>query len=421
MGYSIDESARRATAQRQTVTWLLCLCLAIAVRADAQETSAFQLRGRFDADGLITTQSAANEAIFGDLGDAIGVRRAWIGAEGSLARGRYVTIIDLASGDVVLRDVFLGIGETDSGGEIRVGHHLEPFSLELGTPSFTLPFMECSLASLLDPARNWGVSLFRSQTDNSHFALGVFQAGSDANDFDTGPGSTIALTGRFTATPVLEEEAERLLHLGAALSSRFAERGLIVVNQQPQSPLLDLGDTAASPFVPTIRVPADFQQLANLQFAAARGPLWTQAEWSGSWIDQQGGEVVFFHGYYVECGCFVTGEHRAYQGATGALGPVRVERPVIRCRHHDHDCETGWGAWELAARYSYVDFMDADTPLGPGGELVGIRLPEATFGVNWYLTDHMRLMFNYSYAVPQEPNLGTSVANIFAMRLGVFW
>jgi phosphate-selective porin len=55
------------------------------------------------------------------------------------------------------------------------------------------------------------------------------------------------------------------------------------------------------------------------------------------------------------------------------------------------------------------------------GELIGIRLPEATFGINWYLTDHMRLMFNYTYAVPQEPNTGTSVANIFAMRLGMFW
>jgi hypothetical protein len=51
------------------------------------------------------------------------------------------------------------------------------------------------------------VSLFRSQADGStHFALGVFQAGTDSNDFEAGPGSTIALTGRFTATPILEED-----------------------------------------------------------------------------------------------------------------------------------------------------------------------------------------------------------------------
>jgi hypothetical protein len=30
-------------------------------------------------------------------------------------------------------------------------------------------------------------------------------------------------------------------------------------------------------------------------------------------------------------------------------------------------------------------------------------------------------MFNYSYALPNEPNTGTSAASIFAARLNVFW
>ena len=38
-----------------------------------------------------------------------------------------------------------------------------------------------------------------------------------------------------------------------------------------------------------------------------------------------------------------------------------------------------------------------DTLVGPNGQLVGIRLPEATFGVNWYLSDCVRLMFNDSF------------------------
>jgi phosphate-selective porin OprO/OprP len=41
--------------------------------------------------------------------------------------------------------------------------------------------------------------------------------------------------------------------------------------------------------------------------------------------------------------------------------------------------------------------------------------------VNWYLSDQVRILFNYSYAVPDEMNTGTSVANIFATRLAVFW
>jgi len=59
--------------------------------------------------------------------------------------------------------------------------------------------------------------------------------------------------------------------------------------------------------------------------------------------------------------------------------------------------------------------------LKPTGQFVGISLPESTFGVNWYLADHLRIMFNYSYALRNEPNAGKSVANIYATRLAVFW
>lgn len=368
-----------------------------------------------------TTQSASNEVTFGDLGNAVGVRRAWIGAQGDLALGRYLTEIDLASGNVVVRDVFLGLGDWSEGNEIRVGHFLEPFSLELGTLSYVFPFMECSAASALDPARNWGLGVFRADlSETTRVAFGVFQAGPDPNDFQGGEGSTVGFTGKLTTAPINECEGEQLLHLGIALSERLPEHGVVLVGQQPQSSLLGLADVASSPFVPGIRIPASFQQLANLQCAAADGPVWAQAEWSGSWVDQRGGGPVFFHGCHADCGYFITGEHRQYQAASGTFGPIQVNRPWMRSRANQ-ERPLGWGAWELTARFAYLDFRDADTPRGPAGELVGIGLPEATFGVNWYLADHIRLLFNYSYAVPTEPNTGASVANLFGGRLAVFW
>jgi phosphate-selective porin OprO/OprP len=389
--------------------------------AESMTAKLFQLRGRLDTDAIGTTQSAANMATFGDLGDTVGVRRAWIGAEGNLApNARYVTIIDLASGNVVVRDVYFGLGDTQQFGEIRTGHSLEPFSLELGTASFTFPFLECSVISILDPARNYGVSLFRSRpNDSRNFALGIFRAGTDVNDFQGGDGGTVGLTGRLTVAPINQDDGARLLHLGVALSERVPENKVIIINQQSQSPLVDLGDTGTSPFVPQIIVPATFQQLLNLQFACVSGPLWTQAEWYGTWIDQRGGGPVFFHGFYAGCGWFLTGEHRRYL-SSGIFGPVRVNRPLIRC-HAACDRPAGWGALELTARFAYLDFHDSDVPISPSGQFVGIRLPEATFGANWYLADHLRIMFNYSYALPDEPNTGRSAANLFAARLGLFW
>lgn len=382
----------------------------------------FRLRGRVDTDAIWSSQSPANEATFGDLSDVVGLRRARIGAEGELGTdGRYVAEIDLAPGDVVPRDVYVAYGQLQGFGEGQLGHFREPFSLEGGTSARYFAFMERSPVNVLDPARNWGVGLFRHNLDaNTAFAVGAFHAGTDAGDFQGGDGSTVGLTGRLTAALVNECDGARLLHFGLALSERVPEAGVIRINQQPRSPLLELGDSSTSPFVPVITIPAEFQQLINVQFAAASGPLWTQAEWYGSLIDQTGAGLVYFGGWHVDAGYFLTGEHRRYESASGVLGAVRVRRPFLR-GPSTRDRPRGYGAWEVVARFTYLDFVDGDAPVGPNGQQVGILLPQPTVGVNWYLTDRMRLMFNYTYAFPDEQNTGTSSASIFATRLGVFW
>jgi hypothetical protein len=75
----------------------------------------------------------------------------------------------------------------------------------------------------------------------------------------------------------------------------------------------------------------------------------------------------------------------------------------------------------LTARFAYLDFFSPSTPAGPSEQLVGVRLPTATFGVHWYLSDRLRLMFNDTYEVPDQPGTGTSTASFFATRLAVFW
>jgi phosphate-selective porin OprO/OprP len=248
----------------------------------------------------------------------------------------------------------------------------------------------------------------------------LFYNGNNASDLEGGDGATAALTARLTAAPILEDEGRRLVHLGIAVSERFPEGGMAIFNQHPRSTLLDPSDSTLSPFVPEIEIPADFVQLFNLQLATCNGPFWTQSEWYGAIVPQFGGGPVFLRGFYTSCGCFLTGEHRVYEQETGVLGPVAVSRPVLRgaeARDRPH----GWGAWELTARFSYLNYFDSDMPPGPVGQNIGIRLPQATFGVNWYLADRMRLMFNYSYEAPDEANVGTTEASLFAARLNVFF
>ena len=383
-----------------------------------------RLRGRIDADALGVTQSAGNKATFGDLNDLVGLRRARIGVEGNFTPDvRYIAEIDLASGNVVTRDVFVGLGQIRDEGEFKIGHMREPFSLEGGTSANTFAFMERSTINALDPARNWGVAYARCLPgEQATFATGVFQSGTDSNDFQGGDGSDTAATGRLTWLPWNEDSGRRLMHLGVALSSRIPDRGIVVINQRPNSPLLDLGDSSASPFASTIRVPATFQQLFNAQWAVVNGPFSAQAEWYGTFIDQTGGGPIFYHGSYLSTSYFLTGDHRSYLTQSGIFGPVTVARPAMRgFTSREHSQQLGAGAWELTARASYLDFFDSNTPVGPQGQLAGTMLPQFTVGVNWYLADRCRIMFNYSYAAPNEPNTGASSANLFASRLAIFW
>lgn len=120
-----------------------------------------RLRGRIDTDAIWTEQSPGDIATFGDLGDVVGLRRARVGIEGEMPDGRYVAELDLASGQAVPKDVFLGFDNNDKSDEARAGHFREPFSLEGGTSANSFAFMERSPANVFDPSRNWGLGWFR--------------------------------------------------------------------------------------------------------------------------------------------------------------------------------------------------------------------------------------------------------------------
>jgi phosphate-selective porin OprO and OprP len=80
----------------------------------------------------------------------------------------------------------------------------------------------------------------------------------------------------------------------------------------------------------------------------------------------------------------------------------------------------GLGAWELVARFAYADFANANIPASKGLK-VGDLEPEFTLGVNWYLNDYTRLMFNSVYTVPVDPNFGPNAAQGFFLRAAIFW
>jgi phosphate-selective porin OprO/OprP len=383
-----------------------------------------ELIGRIDIDTILVGQSPLNQAIVGPVPSVTGFRRARLGAQGTVGEQvNWKAEFDFAGGQVSFRDVYAGLDELPFIKRIRVGHMLEPFSLEVATSSNYFPFAERSSIVALDPAYNWGVGIFSySPNERATLEAGIFRDGtSNSSGNDLSGQNDMAYDVRATCLPWYDRESNGryLLMLGGAFSQRIPHNNTVVINQGPQSNLLPITENPGSPFSKSISIAANQQQLFNVETSLVLGSLAFQAEWSATRIDQIGGPPVFLNGFYVFGTWFLTGENRDYVPRDGDFGMIHVRSPFLRL-WEDGSIARGPGAWELTARLSYTNF--ADPNIRPVDDLkVGNREWELTLGVNWYLNDHARLLFNYVYAEPIDPNFGASAAHAFFIRTAVFW
>lgn len=381
-----------------------------------------QLRGRIEAEAVAAVQPQESKAAIGDLLNGYGFRRVRLGAQGAVGdSASWVSEVELAGGNVRLRDVFVGLDALPGVRQVRVGHFREPYSLEAMTSSNFITFLERSPLNVLSPARNWGVcGYWWPDTERVLFSAGAFRDGTPSNGQSSGDGADWAYTTRLTGLPVYEPDGAvfRLVHVGGAFSQRVPPNGVVVFSPNTGSNLLTVEDNPGSPFLPSVNIPASSYQLYNLQAAGVHGPLSVQGEWFAAAVQQTGGGPVFVHGVYVYASYFLTGEHRGYNRTRGSFDRVDVLRPVIRDKT---DPRGGLGAVELATRFSYSDFSSPNLPVDATGAPTGTRLYEATLGVNWYLNSYTRLMVNYTASIPDRVTASPTVAHIFGVRAAMYW
>lgn len=123
------------------------------------------------------------------------------------------------------------------------------------------------------------------------------------------------------------------------------------------------------------------------------------------------GEDVALEGYYGQVSYFLTGEHRVWERKTGTLGRVKPLENFFTVRDCDCNIQRGWGAWEVAARYSYADLTDQDVIGGEGESL--------TIGLNWYWNSYARMQFNYIIGDIDQAPAGAGDYEIFGVRMMV--
>lgn len=382
--------------------------------------------GRIFVDTAMFSQNAASIAQVGDAQNGTEFRAARIFLKGKAFHViDYKLQFDFAGtttvdsgggidnatiGQVLYKDVYMGISELPILGHVRAGHFKEPFGMEQLNSTRYMTFMERSLGDtgIFVPGRNVGVMAFdHSENERMTWAIGGFINRAPDNPpqylSDNGQG---AVTMRLTYLPWYDEatNGRGLFHVGAGYSYRTNGDDTLQLRSRPESHMapyvLDTG---------TLNNVPDYQ-IYNGELAFLYGSFCAQAEFFGVTLNRNGGlGNQNFNGYYVNLSYFLTGENRVYNRHAGTFNSrIRPFGNFFRVRDENGCVQTGIGAWEIAYRYSYGDLID--------GPVNGGQTGDHTVGLNWYLNPYMRLMFNYIHSTTDDAAALDGDIDIFQMR-----
>ena len=355
-----------------------------------------------------------------DLKDGTLWRRARIGIDGT-AYGDW---------DYRLLFDFAGSGVEDSGQlyegwaqyngfkplHLRVGAWSQPIGLEDQVSTNGMMFLE--RPGIADVARNLAAGDTRIGAggfgyDDRWFVsfnvtgrtIGVVNTGTFITSTTTGNvgtaqtyGDQVGFVGRGVVTPFKGADWRVNLGVHGSYVDRPADtagpgtNGLIPTSgfavRLRDTPELRVDGTQ---FIDTGSIPAHDASSIGVEGAAEWRSLFVEGEYESLHVDRSDGLTSpTFSGWYVEGSWLATGEHRVYNASTAAFDGPAVAHPFSLKNG-------GWGAWELALRYS-----DTDLNFDPGSPNVappaaGIRGGDQTVwsaGVNWYFNPVLRLMLD---------------------------
>ncbi|HEY9131206.1 MAG TPA: porin [Dyella sp.] len=304
------------------------------------------------------------------------VSQARLGAEGTIGALGYHIEADFAGNKVSLRQSYLSYG-TDMWGlrsKFYVGNFLKDLGTEGSSEQARTPFMLRNAAVTVGEPVNSFFGLgaqMKVYGENWHYSLSV--TGNSPSSSTTGTSSdSIAYLTRAHWNPL--KGSDGFLHVGAWYWYESISSGVTSINNTPAIALDYNANLAVS--ASSIANPSQDHGSGYELGGVYRG-FWAMSEYGKRTIDSHTTDAVSRHGSSFAAGWMITGEKPGFSSRSGSWGSVKVNDPVT---------SGGWGAWELAARVDHYDFTGA--PRGGLGQ-------SYTLGLNWYLNDWSRLMFNY--------------------------
>jgi len=337
-------------------------------------------------------------------------RRARIGLTGNFMRDWHWTLIGEFGGSqdgaAQLNNAFIqyrGFGNT----WIEAGYMDVPYTFDESVSSNDTLFMERATAQVLatDIAAGDNRSAVGFRSFGKNYWVGSYLTGPVVGADHTTRGS-VGATVRGVFVPLrtesftflVEGDYQKLITPQTNASLRLRDR--IEVRVDPGVRLLDTG----------VLADVTGADVFSAGFAGAWNALYFQGEYFNYQIERTTGGDAEFNGGYIQASYSLTGEKRSYSDSSGAFGGIRPKQPFMM--------GTGnWGAWEVAARYSYANLNDSDVAAVVRG---GIQR-STTLGLNWYPNQNIRFMFNWIHGEVERYNAGGvnlgAEYDVFATRM----
>jgi len=380
--------------------------------ADAKKKPTFQIGGRIHLDywgfphatpgiGFFENSNPADADYGEDPEDAFRFRRIRLEMKGDILETMdYRMQIDFAGpADAEMKDVWVGFKDLPGNQKLRIGNQKRPLGLDhLNSSRFNVflerPFV---IEAFNADARRLGIAMYGNNSDDSFgWAYGVYNLENIKGDGEY-RGDSVQLSGnaRVFGSPWYDETSggRGYWHWGLAgmVAHPDGDSGPVDENSnearfstrpeaRSQSSWLDTGRIAG----------AEWYEVIGLETIVNVGAVQVTGEYQVNWVQRDNtGPDVFFHGAYVYVSYFLTGESMQYNRSSGTLARVKPYENFFLVDRCMGGHATGWGAWQIAARYSYLDVSDGDILGGVGHSITG--------ALNWHWTGYSKLQLNVLY------------------------
>ncbi len=306
------------------------------------------------------------------------VRKLYLSVEGKFAEvWEYEIQWDFADAEVDLKDANVTYTGFENN-EFTLGWQKVRYSMESTTSSKYLNFMERGLTDTFSPERGIGALWTHKYSKGITQISALMTNGYAKQDAVSHKNDASTFLGRLTYVPILDKKSGQVFHLGANI-------GYFDYDYEDDEPdQAQTFEARPNAHLAEKLVGVDFENPEKdwryaLEAAYSGHGFLITGEYSGVRLDDaEKNKTYYFDAYYLSAFYMLTGESHKYSKSSGYFKEVKPFNPVS---------EGGCGAWEIGARYSAISLTDDDKY---GGDLSTI-----TLGINWYLENNLKFVFNY--------------------------